>query len=118
MNSLKEPCPSSRRERKIRCRLFLSSIELEICHFHVVVVQGRQRNVQKSFVLPIKPIAFLTFSSSPSSRILKKVQGLECFSYNGTGGICHAEVSLLPLYRVYYCRVAIYRAIRNRLFLK
>ena len=34
-------------ERKIRRRLFTSSIKSEIRHFHVVAVQGRQRNVPK-----------------------------------------------------------------------
>ena len=36
-----------RQIRKIR-NLFTSSIEREIRHFHVVVVQWRQRNVQKT----------------------------------------------------------------------
>ena len=51
-----------------------SCLKREIRHFHVVVVQWRQRNVQKSVMhvqsccLVIKPIAFLTFSlPSPSS---------------------------------------------------
>ena len=44
-------------------------------HFHVVVVQKRQRNVQKSFMpvkvlVLLKPIAFMTFSLlSPSSDL-------------------------------------------------
>ena len=42
------PHSSLERERKIRCRLFTSSKKREIRHFHVVVVQWRQRNVQKS----------------------------------------------------------------------
>ena len=44
----KEPCSSSERERKFSRRLFTSSIKCEIRHFRVVVVQWRQRNVQKS----------------------------------------------------------------------
>ena len=52
-------------ERKIRIRLFTSSIKREIRHFHVVVVQWRQGNVQKSmnlmhvqsYFLPNKPFA-------------------------------------------------------------
>ena len=35
------------RERNLSCRLFTSSIKREIRHFPVVVVQWRQRNVQK-----------------------------------------------------------------------
>ena len=40
--------PSSEREIKFRCRLFMSSIKCKIRQFHVEVVQKRQRNVQKS----------------------------------------------------------------------
>ena len=40
--------PSLERERKFRRLLFTSSIIREIRHFHVVVVQWRQRNVQRS----------------------------------------------------------------------
>ena len=39
---------SLERERNLSCRLFTSSIKREIRHFPVVVVQWRQRNVQKS----------------------------------------------------------------------
>ena len=39
---------SLQRERNLSCRLFTSSIKREIRHFPVVVVQWRQRNVQKS----------------------------------------------------------------------
>ena len=42
------PHSSLEREKEIRRRLFTSSIKLAIRHFHVVVVQGRWRNVQKS----------------------------------------------------------------------
>ena len=42
------PHSSLERERKFCCRLFTSSIKPEIRHFHVTVVQQRQRNVQKS----------------------------------------------------------------------
>ena len=42
------PDSSLERERKIRRRLFALSIKPEIRHFHVVVVQWRQRNLQKS----------------------------------------------------------------------
>ena len=43
-----QPYPSSQRERKFCHCLFTSFIKREIRHFHVVVVQWRQRNVQKS----------------------------------------------------------------------
>ena len=43
-----EAYPSSEGERKFRRRLCTSSVHREIRHFHVVVVQWRQRNVQKS----------------------------------------------------------------------
>ena len=39
---------SFERERKVRRHLLTFSINREIRHFHVVVVQWRQRNVQKS----------------------------------------------------------------------
>ena len=42
------PHSSLERERKFLRRLFTSSIKREIRHFHVVVVQQRRRNVQKS----------------------------------------------------------------------
>ena len=42
------PHSSLGREKEIRRRLFTSSIKHAIRHFHVVVVQGRKRNVQKS----------------------------------------------------------------------
>ena len=39
---------SSRKEKESCCPVFPSSTKREIRHFHVVVVQRRQRNVQKS----------------------------------------------------------------------
>ena len=42
---------SLERERTIRRRLFTSSIKCKITHFYVVIVQGRQRNVQKGVPL-------------------------------------------------------------------
>ena len=39
---------SSGKEKGSRCLVFTSSTKREIRHFHVVVVQWRQRNVQKS----------------------------------------------------------------------
>ena len=71
------PHSSLGRQRKIRHRLFTSSIKRAIRHFHVLVVQWRQRNVQKS-VMHVqsccflnKPIAFLTFSLASPSSLLK-----------------------------------------------
>ena len=43
-----EPYSSLERESKIGSRLFTSSIKGKIRHFHVVVMQWRQINVQKS----------------------------------------------------------------------
>ena len=45
------------KRKKIPCRLFTSSIKGEIRHFHAVVVQWRQRNVQKS-VLHVQSCCF------------------------------------------------------------
>ena len=72
----KGPHPSSERKVKFRRYLFTFSIKRKIRYFHVVVVQQRQRNVQKSVMhVPsccfaydiIKPIVFLT-SSLPLRR--------------------------------------------------
>ena len=60
----KGPYSSSERERKFRRCLFTSTIKREIRHFHVVVVQKRERNVKKVWctcevvVLLINPIVF------------------------------------------------------------
>ena len=51
------PHSSFERERKIRYRLFTSSIKREIRDFHAVVVQWRQRNVQKN-VLHVQSCCF------------------------------------------------------------
>ena len=64
-------------EKKIRRCLFTSSIKPEMRHFHVVVVQKLERNVQKVWctcevvVLLIKPIFSLTFSFLSASLDLK-----------------------------------------------
>ena len=62
LNSL-EPCPSSERERKFCRGLYSSSIKRENRHFHVVVVQWRRRNVQKTsctckVVVLLKSVSF------------------------------------------------------------
>ena len=60
---------SSGKEKESPCLVFTSSTKLEIMHFDVVVVQRRQRNVQKRVVhvqsccfAKSKPTAFLPFS--------------------------------------------------------
>ena len=72
------PHLSLERERKVRRRLLTSSVKYEVRHFHVVIVQWRQRNVQES-VMHVQSccfanlkLPFLTFSlPSPSSLLLK-----------------------------------------------
>ena len=54
------PHTSLERERKIRRRLFTSSMKRKIRHFHVVVVQSRQRNVQKKRDARAKLLFWLT----------------------------------------------------------
>ena len=49
----KRPYPSSEREIKCRRCLFMFSIKHEIRHFHKIVVQKRQRNVQKKNVMHV-----------------------------------------------------------------
>ena len=46
--NFKGPNSSSEREIKFRRCLFTTSVKREMRHFHVVVVQKRKRNVQKS----------------------------------------------------------------------
>ena len=43
-------CQSSRKGKESCCVVFRSSTRREICYFHVVVVQLRLRNVQKSVI--------------------------------------------------------------------
>ena len=45
-----EKYPSSKRERENRLSLFTISIQRETRHFHVLVAQWRQRNVQKNVI--------------------------------------------------------------------
>ena len=56
-----EPYPSSEREGKLRRRLRSSSVKREKRHFHVVVVQRRQGNVQKS-VMHAQTLLFWLFN--------------------------------------------------------
>ena len=66
----------SRKEKESRCLVF-TSCQREIRHFHVIVMQKRQRNLQKKKVmhieklLLIESIAFLPFSLPSSSSLLK-----------------------------------------------
>ena len=85
-----EPYPSSLK-RKFRRRLLTSSRKIEIRNFHVVVVQWRQKDVQKSWctcrhvVLPIKPIAFLRSRCRRRRRILKSLLTKEVQSRGARG---------------------------------
>ena len=70
-------CQSSGKEKESCCLVFPSSTKREIRHFHVVVVQRRQRNVQKSVmhvqncgVANLNVLLFLLFLlPSPSSDL-------------------------------------------------
>ena len=60
---------SSGKEKETRCLVFPSSTKREMRHFHVVVVQPRLRNVQKSVMhvqsccfVNLNPLLFLPFS--------------------------------------------------------
>ena len=85
-----EPYPSSLK-RKFRRRLLTSSRKIGIRNFHVVVVQWRQKDVQKSWctcrhvVLPIKPIAFLRSRCRRRRRILKSLLTREVQSRGARG---------------------------------
>ena len=69
------PCPSSEREVKFLCCLFTFSIKREIRHFHVIVMQWRQRNIQKSTMQLnlLNLLVFLTFSLRSHRWILKSL---------------------------------------------
>ena len=76
--NFKGPYPSSERELKFRRCLFTSFIKHKIIrHFHVVVVQKRERNVHvrvmhvQSCCFAYKTYCFLTFSSPSASLDLK-----------------------------------------------
>ena len=67
-----------RKRKESCCLVFPSSTKREFRHFHVVVGQRRQRNVQKKrdahtklLFLLIKPTAFLPFSLPSASSLLK-----------------------------------------------
>ena len=69
---------SSGKEKASCCLVFPSSTKLEITHFHVVVVQWRQRNVQKSVMHvlsfcfdTINLLLFLPFQLPSPSSLLK-----------------------------------------------
>ena len=75
---------SSGKEKESCCLVFPSSTKREISHFHVVVVQRRQRNVQKSVMnvqsccfANINPFALLPFLL-PSPSSLLKLPFVEC----------------------------------------
>ena len=82
MNS-KRLYESSGKGKESRCLVFTSFTKREIRHFHVKVVQSRERNVPKSvmhvqgccFANLSKPIAFSTFSlPSPSSLLVPHIK--------------------------------------------
>ena len=69
---------SSGKEKESCCLVFPSSTKHEIRHFHVVVVQRRLRNVQKSVMhvqiccfVNLNLLAFLPFSLPSPSSLLK-----------------------------------------------
>ena len=64
-----EPYPNSEREINFRRCLFTSSIKREIKIFHVVVVQKRQRNVEKS-VMHVQSCCFASFWRSRCRRVV------------------------------------------------
>ena len=74
----KRLCQSSGKENDSRGLTFMSSNKSELRHYHVVVVQWQQRNVQKSVMhgksccfAMYKPIAFFPFSLPSPSWLLK-----------------------------------------------
>ena len=73
-----KPYPSSEWERKFHSSLFTPSIKREIRHFLVVVVQWRQRNVQKSVIhvqsccfANLNPLLFWSSRCRRRRRILR-----------------------------------------------
>ena len=58
---------SSGKEKESCCLVFPSSTKREIRHFHVVVVQRRQRNVQKS-VMHVQSCCFVNLNLLLFSR--------------------------------------------------
>ena len=74
----KRLCQSSGKENESHGITFTSSTKSEFRHFHVVVVQWQQKNVQKSVMhgqsccfSMYKPIAFFLFSLPSPSWLLK-----------------------------------------------
>ena len=59
----KEPYPGSEREIKFRRCLFTFSIKREIWHFHVVVLQKRQKKSTKKCATRAKLLFYLPFVS-------------------------------------------------------
>ena len=73
-----ETVSKCRKRKQSRCLVFKSSTKHEIRHFHVKVVQRRQRNVQKSMMhvqsccfVNLNLLIFLTFSLTSPSSLLK-----------------------------------------------
>ena len=55
--------PRSRKQKEIRCLVFTSSTKREVRYVHVVVIQWRQRNVQKS-VMHVQGCCFANLNLS------------------------------------------------------
>ena len=95
---------SSGKEKESRCLAFKSSTKHEIMHFHVVVVQWLQRNVQKS-VIHVQSCCFtnrnpLLFCCSRLRRRRPCFSPQERFYFNGrTERSCtQTQTELEPLY--------------------
>ena len=95
---------SSGKEKESRCLAFKSSTKHEIRHFHVVVVQWLQRNVQKS-VIHVQSCCFtnrnpLLFCRSRLRRRRPCFSPQERFYFNGhTERSCtQTQTELEPLY--------------------
>ena len=95
--------------------MFTFSTKREIRHFHVVVVQRRQRNVQKSvmhvqsccfFFCQSKPIAFSAFLVSVVVALARGVKGFKTQSisirlHRKLGLNYHTDKNTIPIYRLF-----------------
>ena len=93
---------SSGKEKESCCLVFPSSTKREIRHFHVVVVQRRLRNVQKSVMqvqsccfANLNPLFFFPFSLPSPSSLLKLPLLVHSWSHSGHVGHQN-RISLQP----------------------
>ena len=93
---------SSGKEGESRCLVFTSSSKREIRHFHVVVVQRRQRNVQKG-VMHVQSCCFANLN-----------QLLFCRSCCRRPRRCLSSLLSLPLRRLF--KATLHETIRNNDF--